>query len=1098
MYENHVELHRHSRWSMLDGSGDGELWANQASALGMQALSLTDHGTLSGILEHIEGCNKAGVIPISGLEAYFRDNRLEAPTKESKRYHLTLLAMNFKGWVSLQRLSSEAYSSGFAQVQGIGYKPHVDWDLLSRYSEGLYCVSGCYGGMFSNLVQVGHEPDVINHVHKMKSIFGENFSLEIQHHDFDGQRQLNIAAIRVANETGTPLTATGDPHYPFQEWGNMNDTMFMLATKTSQEKRRKKEAQGDDIYTMKQDNPTLYLMNGQQKADAYAKYHALIPQNIIAAAINHSGEIVSRFTPFTIDREIKMPQITRRIISKIDNWSPYAHDGEWLDTVDDDLLKKTLRKWADEGLDRLEDTYPKEHWEKFPMQMYEEQLEHEFDTFDQIGIHVWRYMAMAAGEIRWARENGVIVGPGRGSAAGSLVAYTTGITGIDPISYGLIFERFINPNRKGMPDIDVDFMPGPDGRDRVKQHTASVYGENNVIDIATFGTYGPKKAIMDVCRVFDDEITYMESDKIRKAIDLKPTDNLTLAECADRFPELGKFRDIYPSLFEMAQRIEGAPYSYSKHASGVLVKPPEIEIATAQRRNKDTGEFEKVTAWADHHEQLASFGWLKLDYLVIDGLVRQYEVIKSLRERDGIEIDLDGLAVRWDPLATDPEVMERFQRGATLGVWQMEGKATIPVLKAIKPDNMHDLAAINALIRPGPRGAGMTEKYAKIKNGQMPLTYWHDACEPALKNTYGLMIYQEQAMEICVQLAGFTRTEADDLRKAMGKKYREGMSAVKKFLRDLNYEEKFIHNASKMVGEENAIVIWDAILSFGGYSFNASHAYAYALISYHDMVLKVASPADFYSWLLTNTSSQKMAERLSATLREGSRFGIRILSPDINKSEPEFSVIDAKTILYGIGSVKGVGPAGLEAIFSQRPFRSYEDFAERIPPRLCNKNAKKALISVGAFDDWGMRVLMTEAEKASNEEQFLGIRISGKSDLEKYSDLIEETIHTEGEFDEAPHKTFMCVGGEITNVKTVRTKKGDQMGFVNLAFGVDSYRVTMFPQTWTRYAHQLQSGKIFLFEGVKEISETYGDGFVVNSVISVEEHAMNRMRENQG
>jgi DNA polymerase-3 subunit alpha len=1079
---------------LLDGSGDGELWAKRAKEIGMNALALTDHGTLSGILEHIAACNKAGVFPILGCEVYFRESRHEKPTPESKRYHLTLLAMNYEGWLNLQRLTSEAYASGFAQVQGIGYKPHVDWELLARYSKGIYCISGCYGGRLSALTQQGYEPEVLAYVTAMQSIYGRNFSLEIQHHDFDGQRKLNIDTFRIANETGVPLTATGDPHYPFASWANMNDIMFMLSSKMTNEKRKRKSDAGEEVYTMASSNPTLYLMNGREKLQAYSQFHPMFPQSVAEQAIAHSGEIVSGFEPIFLDHDVKMPKLTRRIISKIDEWSVdyiasvSGGDESWIDEVDDDLVKKTLGRWAHEGLENLRQLYPPEHWQKYPEERYRRQIEHELAVFDKIGIHVWRYMTMAAGEVRWARHNDIIVGPGRGSAAGSLVAYLVETTDIDPISYNLMFERFINENRKGMPDIDIDFMPGPKGKERVKNHSKQIYGDANVVDIAAFGTYAPRKAIMDVCRVFDDEIDYQTADRIRKAIDLKATEKLTLDECAEKFPELREFKELYPYIWEVATRIQGAPYSQSAHASGVLIKPPELEIATAYRIDKNTGERLHVTAWPDTKELLAAYGWLKLDFLVIDGLVRQYEVIQALRERENTPIDLRKLAVRWDPYAVDPRVMQQFSKGATLRVWQMEGKGTIPVLKSVKPDNMHDLAAINALIRPGPRESGMTEKYAKIKNGELPLTFWHDSLEDTLRKTYGLMIYQEQAMEISVLLGGFTRTEADDLRKAMGKKYREGMEAVKKFLRDLGYEEKFIHNASKIVGEEKAIEIWNAILAFGGYSFNASHAYAYALISYHDMLLKVMAPADFYAWSLTFTKSAKLAETIAAVVREGSRFGIKITPPDINESGLGFKVLDKQTILYGIESVKHVGPTGAREIFDNRPYISYDDFAARVPARAVNKTAKESLIGVGAFDRFGMRAFMSDAEKASAEEAYIGMRITGKTNLEKYAEIIEEAIHTEGQFDEAPDGAWLCVGGEITNVKHTRTRKnGDPMGFINCQFGLDSYRVTCFPQTWERYNSIFRTGSIVLFEGKKEVSDQYGAGFIAMNVITIEE-----------
>lgn len=1075
-------------WSLLDGAGSGSQYAARAVELGQPALALTDHGVLSGMLEHMMACSKAGIMPICGVEAYFRENRLIHQKENLPRWHITLLAMNYTGWLNLMRMTSESHATGFYN------NPCIDWDLMQRYNEGIYCLLGCIGSRFSSLVSAGWSTEVHNYLVRMRSIWGDRLSFELQPHDFDNMRQLNTDTINTAYQYGIPLAATGDTHYPWKNWAETQELMLMIRTRQSNLKRAKKieVGEGEDIYTMRQDNPTLYLMSEVEMMHAFATWHPHIPSDIIDTSIAHTGEIVSRFEPFLLDRDIKMPRLTHELIGKI---TEQPAD----ETQDpDEIVFQRLRQWAYEGLEKLKALYPAAHWLKYPVAQYEHQIEYELGVFRSIGVHVTRYMLMVAGEVRWARRENVVVGPGRGSAAGSLVAYCIEITDIDPISYNLMFERFINLNRKGMPDIDIDFMPGVKGRDKVKVHTASIYGADNVIDISTFNKYGPKAAIRAVCRVFDDKIDYQTADRYAKVLDrVKVTDNWDLQECRENFPEIEDFAKKYPMLWEQALRIEDHPFTMSEHASGVIVKPPHVDMPVSLRIDRDTRERSLVTAWSDSHEQLANYGFLKIDYLVINGLVRQFEIMEALREREGTPIDLRTLPVRWDPEACDPGVMENFARARVLGVWQMTGKGTIPVLKGIKPTNMHDLAAINALIRPAARGAGMTDEYARRKNGQSPITYWHDAVEEPLRRTLGLMIYQEQMMEIAVQLGDFTRTEADDLRKAMGKKYRDGKAAVVKFLNELGYGEKFIHNASFKVGEQMAREIWEnKCIEFGGYSFNASHAYAYSLISYHDMLLKTLAPADFYAWLLTFTKTKELPSELSAVMREGSRFDIRIAPPDINKSEGGFTVTDLQTILFGLLAVTGVGPAGYDAIIKNRPFRNLDDFRERVPKRLVNKNGLKALAGSGAMDSFGMRSMMTDIEKQAHEEATMGFKISGKSQSDIYGDLIEATIHTEDEFDAASDGEQLCVGGEITGVKpTVTKKRGDPMGFVNIVYGPDSYRVTLFPPTWALFNSLLVTGNIVFFEGRKDISEQYGEGFIAEQAMTLDELVAVRARE---
>lgn len=1368
-----VNLHKHSQWSILDGAGNGDQYAKLAAEKGQHALALTDHGTVAGMLEHFQACTKVGIVPIPGCEVYFRTNRLDhtprkVPGKKQpnkmvsiapQRWHLTLLAMNGIGWKNLQAIVSESYDSG------LYYKPTVDFELLTRYSEGIYCLLGCIGGQFSHHIQSGgmYLPQYIS---TMQSIFKDRISAEIMPHDFDGQRQLNIDTINVCNDYSIPVVATGDTHYPTIEWAKTQDVLLMLSTRQSHNKREKAEDAGEDIYTMHQDNPTLWLMSADEIAMAFAQFHPMLPANVVDAAIDHSGVIIEQFDPIYFDRDTKMPFIGHEIIDKIDPGE--LHDP----SIDaDQVVLDTLTRWCSEGLKEIQEIYPPEHWQKFPLATYEQRINREIGVLQKVGMHAVRYMLMVAGECRWARKNDVVIGPGRGSAAGSLVAYLSGITDIDPIPYKLKFERFINENRKGMPDIDIDFMPGAEGRDKVKGHTADVYGHDNVIDIAAYGTYGPRSAIESVCRVFDDVIDYQEAMRYKNAIDLKPTDKADLEECAERFDEIATFKNVYPEIWDIACRIEGHPYSQSVHASGVLVKPSAAEMPTAAKIDKKTGARSAITAWPDTRELLAGYGWLKIDYLVIEGLVRQHQIMKAMRERENTPIDLRRLAVRWDPEAVDPEVMQSFAEGRTLGVWQFEGKGTIPVLKAVKPTNMHDIAAVNALIRPGARDS--VNEYAERKNGITPESewYWHESFEPILKSTYGLLVYQEQVMEIVQEIAGFTPAEADDLRKAMGKKYREGMGAVIRFLDELGYGPKWMDGASPTLGEKLAGDVWEAIVRRGEYNFNAcltgdtvvvrggaggrgsknattpeitiaelyeaqesdtpwgkklrnpnrglkltqmdqdgrirlgqmkrviyngrrevyeivtengrtiratanhrfltdcgykhvdeissgsmlvvvgekepptsqrltgrgkghvagetydgqgfqigqdnpawldgrtqalaaaqhevgkragykcercleifplsghalefahektleqcggdylrfhsasnivqlcnschkkldydkgerkkrwtrglpteldrvesvtyvgleavydiemdtpehnfvangivshnSHAYAYGLISYHDALFKHLMPADFYSWLLSGTDGKDLPKKLSATMREGAKVNLSITPPDINHSLMNFKVLDKQTILYGLESVKGVGPTGVTAIFEHRPYTSYQDFCDRVPARAVNKNAKLALVGSGAFDAFNLRQFMTDQEKASNEIAYIGIKISGISDLVKYGPLIEATIHTEDDFNEAEDGMNLCVGGEITGVKkTMTKKKGESMAFVNLAYGTDEYRVTVFPPVWRLFQNILIEGNVVFFEGTVDISEQYGRGFIGQQCVTLEE-----------
>ena len=1018
-----VHLHRHSEWSLLDGTGSAEQYAKRAAEMEQPALALTDHATLSGILHHIKAC--AGldsdgnrihepIIPIVGCEVYYRDNR-KLHQRENKEYwHMVLLAKNIEGWRSLLRITSEAYASGFY------YKPCVDPVLLEENNEGIICGTACMSGYAPDCISRNDSTRLNAFLDFLDRCYGDDWYVEIMPNGIEQQRMLNVEMVNIAVQRGKPHVATVDAHYPYADWADTQDVVLMMSTGQSLASRAEAKARGDDVYEFGE--KSLYLMEEGEVREHFVKNHPDLSETVITQAIDYTTEVASWITPFIVDKSEKIPKV---------------HGGV-------DEAYRIIRDWCEDGLQRIgKDKDPK----------YREQLEHEIGILK--GKQVLDYFVIIGDMVRWAKKEGVRVGAGRGSAAGCLVSYLCGITSIDPIAHGLLFERFLNPHREGLPDIDLDFQH--DRRNEVKAYLGERWGSSHVADIVAHQTFGMRAAIQGVARVHD-----VDYDEVHDVTDTftDATGELNLDVMRTISKKLDGFADRYPEVWKHARRVEGSIKAISKHAAGVVVTDkPVSDYMPTMRGNDGT----TVTAWSERAEFpiISEYGFLKIDVLGTDGLTIQNRALDLIEERTGERPDLDALTA--DPRSCDKEVLAAFGKDLTLGVFQFESRGIRGLLRQIKPEKLGDVVAANALYRPGPLEGGIAFEYGERKNGRLPITYWHESVREHLEETYGLMVYQEQVMQIVQSLGGFTLAEADLVRKAMTKwqstkiKTNKGRKAMNEFL------GKFIEGcAEKGVSKEEAQRIWDMILQFSIYGFNKSHSAGYAAQAYQDMWLKLNFPLEFYAALLTFETA-----KVPAVIRECQARGIKILPPDINRSGRGFTV-DGDAIRFGLEAIRHVGDAAIEEITSKQPFLSFDDFDDRIVRRKCNARVINALKQCGAFDCFGERDNEDARSRARLEHATLGFALSTAGDISKHRELITSKIDTEDYFDEAQAGTAIVLGGEVIACKEITTKRGDQMAFVDVAFDQQRWDVTVFPKTWERNRHLLAPGSGIMVKGKKD------------------------------
>ena len=1013
----YCNLHSHSEGSLLDGAVTPLDRAKKAEELGQTSLSISDHGTLMSVPDHIVACKEYGIRPHIGVEAYFKPDRLAKDSGHKKSWHLLLTAKNETGWKNLIKLSSEAHDSGFY------YKPCVDYELLSQYSEGLIACSGCVSGFIPQMILAGESRHKIDEaIERHLKIFGDDYYFEIMPHDFNEQRIINQHLAKLSVDYDIPLVATNDSHYAEEGHSETQDVLLMIATGQTLSQREKKKEAGEEVYQMR-DNDTLHMLSADDMIEAFSKYHPDLTPKTIQDAVEQSGKISEQIEDFELDKTRKIPKV---------------YDSK-------DKSKEVLESWCREGLKRVG---------KEDNQEYKDRLEYELGVIYELDLQ--DYFVMAADLVRWARGQGIRISSGRGSAAGSIVCYLSKITMIDPVAHKFKFERFLNTNRKGLPDIDLDF--DPERIEEVKDYLVERYGKDKVCDISAVGTYMPKSAIKDVARVLD--IPFDEVNKVTKLIP-DPPNVPSLEQLYSGNDEIAEFLDKYPEVKRHAFRIEGMKKQLSKHAGGIVVSDKPITDYMPIIRGKNS----MVTAWSDRAgaEWITGLGALKFDILSIDGLTKQGRVIDSVYERTGERIDLDQLSVATDPDSADPKVLEIFQKGMTLGVWQFGSRGASNFIKDIRPTSFGDIAAANALYRPGPLDGGDAFKYAARKNGKEPASYWHPAVKPFLKSTYGLVAFQEQLMEIAEELGGFTPTEADDIRKAVSKLYRMSSNSAQKFMS--KYEDQWIKGCKEHgLSEPDARHIWDRFLAFGSYGFNFIHASSYGFTSYQDAYLKAYYPMDFYASELT------FEDDVEKVVREAKFNNISVLPPDINSSEHEFKIVGDK-ILYGLKSVKYVGDRAVSAIVENRPYDSVEDFRNRVPAKHVNSRAVDYLIKSGAFDCVGERENLSKDEKRELEKESIGVELTGAEDSVKYSHILDSRIVTEEAVEDAPEDKGMTVGGEVVSVKEIKIKngkfKGKPMAFLDLEYKMNSYSCTVFTDKFYKYQDLLSEGNIVIVRGRK-------------------------------
>ncbi len=870
-------LHCHTRYSLLDGAANIENLAQKAKELGMAGVAITDHGNLYGVPEFYAKLRKVGVKPIIGCEFYLAPSSME-DKKDSTRYHQVLLAKNKQGYQNLIKLSSLSFTRGHY------YKPRIDKETLRAHSEGLIATTCCIQGEVPQAILAHGEEKALAVFKEWLDVFGEDYYIEIQDHGLEKQKRCNAVLLRWAKEYNVSAIATNDVHYIGQGDAEAQDVLLCLQTKKD----------FLDPKRLRFDNDQFFFKSAAEMQRALKDIDPIVRD----AALNATREIVDKCT-------VELP--------KIDMLMPYYPIPAEFDGDANACLRSMV-------LQRAKKRYPE------ISQDIAERLDHELGIIRDMGFA--SYFLIVQDITTAARELGVHVGPGRGSAAGSAVAYCLGITNIDPFRYGLIFERFLNPERISMPDIDIDFDDR--GRSRVLDYIVEKYGRENVCQIVTFGTMGARSAIRDVARVLD--IPLSEADRIAKMIPEAADMNLKKAcKEAPAFRALKQHEDEnIRKLMHYAEVLEGSPRHTGVHAAGVIIAPGDVSkyVPVAVKDGIVTTQYDG--------SQVENFGLLKMDILGLKTLAILNDALQIIEEEYGEKIRLEDI-----PL-DDPETFKLFQRGDTVAVFQFESEGMRKWLQSLKPTSLEDLIAMNALYRPGPMD--LISNFVARKHGQEAVEYPHPMLEPVLKPTYGLPVYQEQVMQMAQIMGGYSLGGADLLRRAMGKKKQEEMDKQRSI---------FVEGALKRdVPEKTAHEVFDMMAKFAGYGFNKSHSAAYSVVAHQTAWIKTHYPDAFMASVLT--SEQNDTQKLSNMLQEAKHMGLNILPPSIHRSRKHFTVSDGN-ICFGLAAIKGVGSAAVDHIVAMREkhglFENFFEMARELDPHIVNKKALESLVRAGALDE---------------------------------------------------------------------------------------------------------------------------------------------------
>lgn len=1060
-FANFVHLHTHSQYSLLDGACRIDNAVAMAKEFGMPALAITDHGNVFGAIEFYQKASKAGVKPIIGIEAYVAGGSRLDKQPSSKYpdggFHLVLLAKNQKGWQNLIKLASFGYTEGFY------HRPRIDKQLLREHSEGLIASSACLKGEVNWRLLKGDVEGAVATARELSEIFGEgNFYLEIQNHGIE-QEELILPKIEaISRETGIPLLATNDCHYLLKDHAEAHDALLCIQTGKFL----------GDTDRMRYRTDQIYFKSPQEMVRTLGDFPEAL-QNSIAVAEACNLEIEMG--------KLKLPVFP---IPK-----PFVNPDEYLEH----LCRKGIEELYDEVTEEIE-----------------QRLEYELGVIKQMGYA--GYFLIVKDFCDYARKVNVRVGPGRGSAAGSLVSYALGITTIDPIRFGLLFERFLNPERVSMPDIDIDFADR--GRDKIIRYVIDTYGEDNVCQIITFGTMAARAVVRDVGRVLG--LPYGEVDRIAKMVPLAV--DMTLERALKESPELAELVNQdqrVARLIDYSKTLEGLARHCSTHAAGVVIAPSALTNYVPLFK----GSKGEITTQFDM-KRVEQIGLLKMDFLGLRTLTVIDDALRMISENHP-EADFDINEILLD----DPEVFKLFAAGSTIGIFQFESPGMREYLRKLAPETFTDITAMNALYRPGPLDSGMIDEYIKRKKGAAKIEYLHPILEKILKDTYGVIVFQEQVLKIANLMAGYSMGKADFLRKAMGKKDASLMAEQKR---------EFLAGADdKQVDRGIAEEVFHQIETFARYGFNKAHSTCYAYVAYQTAWLKRYYPREFMAALMSSEIND--SDRIHVFLEECRRMDIAVEPPDINESQVDFSVIDGK-VRFGLLAVKNVGEGPARAIVGCRqadgPYQTLAELCERIAPHGVNRRTLESLILAGACDSLeGHRAQLLEglekamefghkaaesaashdlfaaaggkveriapalpevpewssSDRLANEKKMLGYFVSGHP-LEQYRH--ELTYFTSGDtasLAQAVDGREVTIGGIFTQVKTTLDKKGNTMAFATLEDFTGSVEIILFADCFDRHRQYVQPDRMVLVTGRVSTREGEAAKILAGNVAALDE-----------
>ncbi len=1062
-----VHLHTHTYHSLLDGLTKIDDLVDNVKASGMEAVAITDHGTMSGAIEFFKEATSKGVKPILGIEAYVaaRTRFDRDPSYDKPRYHLVLLAKNQIGWQNLCSLTTKAW------VEGQYYKPRIDHDIMAEHSEGIICLSGCAGSEISESIRAGDFEKAKELANWYKSVYGEDFYLELQDHGhpecpnhWEVQKEINDGLFRLHEELDIPMVVTCDSHYLTHENQDAHEILLCVGTGSYLNDEKRMSLKEFD----------LFVTDPRDIIERWGKVDPEIILNTkrIAEKVNFEfefGKILIPKFPLPEGEESEKGFLDKLVFQGLGE----RYAGIPVDEVKKMTISEIRKKLSKEVIERVD---------------------MELGVLDGMGYN--GYFLIVQDFINWGKSQGIVFGPGRGSAAGSIIAYALHITDLDPLEYDLLFERFLNPDRISMPDIDVDIQDTR--RNEVIQYCTDKYGIDRVANIATFGKMMAKNAVRDVARVL--EVPYSEADRMAKLVpDPNQGRHIPLRVSLENDQDLKHEYETNPTaktVYDFAMQLEGTIRNHGVHACGVVIAPDDlVKYLPLEMAQKG------VVATQVPMGQVEDLGLLKMDFLGLKNLSIISTAQKIVKKTYGIDLDLSKLGL------DDKKAYELLARGDSTGVFQLESAGMKRYLRELKPSKFEDIIAMVALYRPGP----MSEipKFIARKHGEEPVTYYEDHMENALKNTYGILVYQEQFMQISKEVCGFTGGQADTLRKAVGKKKIDLMKKMKG-----EFIEGAVEHSNADRGKVEAF--WEHLEEFANYCFNKSHAACYALIAYWTAYIKAHYPDAFMAALMTADSDD--TDRLAIEIAECRSMGIEVLGPDVNESFKDFAIVPHENkIRFGLLAVKAVGSGAVDAVLNARKadgkFTSILDFAKRVNARQFNKKAWDSLIMTGAFDQFGTRSDLlfnleriqeygsksqkealsgqtdlfgfagaedmrvessielinapkqhTDKERLTWERELLGLYVSAHP-LDRYVKYFEEQTQPLSQVQPNTDGQKATIGGIVIDIRTIITKSGTKMAFVKMEDKTSEGEVIIFPNLYSEISEKLKIDTVLKIEG---------------------------------